>query len=90
MEKGKGKEMKEAMVHKRKSYACMSSPDLSVGDNMTPAVEKKCGKTEFPKKREANKHCEAQFLIVGAKQDEFHRCHKNGDIRDSKARSLSS
>lgn len=27
MEKGKGKEMKEAMVHERKSYACMSSPD---------------------------------------------------------------
>lgn len=40
MEKGKGKEMREAMVHDRKSYACLSSPDLSVGDNMTPAVEK--------------------------------------------------
>lgn len=64
-------------------------PRSSVGDNMTPAG-KKCGNTEFPKKREANKHYETQFLIVGAKQDEFHKCHKNGDIKDSKARSLSS
>lgn len=40
MEKGKGKEMKETVVQDRKSYACMSIPDLSVGDNMTPAEER--------------------------------------------------
>lgn len=30
----------EAVVHDRKSYAFMSIPDLSVGDNTTPAVER--------------------------------------------------
>lgn len=92
MEKGKGKEMKETVVQDRKSCACMSIPDLSVGVTWHQQW-KEHGKTELPMKREAKHntdHYESRFLTVGAKQDKFHKCHNNGDIKDSKARSLSS
>lgn len=48
MEEGKGKEMKEAVVHDGKGY--MSSSDLNVGDNMMPTVERNTERQNYQRR----------------------------------------